>query len=144
MKDSSRPKILYKDSDLFPCILFSKYMYFGFPISISDDAQYKQFQRYIPEKHGFNLTSGFWNVFQYQVWVNKTNLTLPVPSHKSEWSWICVLGVSILPLYLYFAITFWKCFDDEVIFLFHFTMFKYILQWLPYCISIPWRRKKLI
>jgi hypothetical protein len=33
--------------------------HFGFPISISNDVQYKKFQKNIPEKHGFNLTSGF-------------------------------------------------------------------------------------
>ena len=40
-----------------------------------------------------------------EMWVNKTSLTPPLfievtlPSHACEWSCICVLGVSSLPIY---------------------------------------------
>ena len=52
-----------------------------------------------------------WTIMHY-LWANKTSLTLPfftevpAPSQESEWSCICVLGVSILPLSTIFLLDF--------------------------------------
>ena len=49
------------------------------------------------------------------VWAYETSLTpslfieVSVPSPVSEWSYICVLGVWILPLLYDFSILFWNC-----------------------------------
>ena len=56
-----------------------------------------------------------------QIWLHKTSLTLPlfievsVPSQESEWSCICVLGVSIWPLSMILSIECWNCSDSVVV-----------------------------
>ena len=56
---------------------------------------------------------------------NPTSLTpllfieVHVLSHESEWSCICVLGISNCPISMIFLLNFWN-FSDDVILFFHF------------------------
>jgi hypothetical protein len=66
-----------------------------------------------------------------EVWIHKTSLTPPlfievsVPRDESERSCICVLGVSILLLFLrFFSIGFLNCSFGVVFFVFHFIEIK--------------------
>jgi len=45
-------------------------------------------------------------------------IEVPVPSQESEWSRICVLGLSILPLSMIFQLDFGIVFGQCVIFVF--------------------------
>jgi len=99
-----------------------------------------------------------------QVWTHKTCLISPlfievtVPSQESEWSCICVLVVSILPLstilILHFGtvpiVWYFFCFSfyfyrltmsilDDLIFL----IFKFLLYYINMCVRIPLRRDVL-
>jgi hypothetical protein len=64
-----------------------------------------------------------------EVWAHTTSLTpphlieVPVQSQESERSCICVLGLSILSLFLrfyYIGYGFWNCSEGIVYFIFHF------------------------
>jgi hypothetical protein len=58
---------------------------------------------------------------------NPTSLTpslltkVPVISQESEWSCICVLGISHFPISTIFLFNFWN-FSDDVILFFHFII----------------------
>ena len=58
---------------------------------------------------------------------NPTSLTpslfteVPVLSQESEWSCICVLGISHFPISTIFLLNFWNFFDDVILF-FHFII----------------------
>jgi hypothetical protein len=58
---------------------------------------------------------------------NPTSLTpslfteVPVLSQESEWSCICVLGISHFPISTIFLLNFWN-FSDDVILIFHFII----------------------
>jgi len=48
-------------------------------------------------------------------------MEVPVPSKESEWSCICVIGVSVVPLStILISIRCWNCSDSVVFFVFSF------------------------
>jgi hypothetical protein len=62
---------------------------------------------------------------------------VPVPSHESETSCICALGISSLPLSSMFLLhRFWNCSNSVVFFVFHFIPMLFVGVCVCVCVCV--------
>ena len=77
-------------------------------------------------------------------WANKTSLIRPffikvsVPSQENERSFKCLLGVSILPIFLRFLIVLWNC---SISLVFCFTLLVETGHWNRITTGRKWKKK---